>query len=83
MIHIAIIAKNGRTYRFLVPEGSDFLSTLDIFLKKNTLDKLHLKHISVFCTEEELTACRVAKITVAGLQFTPTPNKHKRGKFIR
>ncbi|MBI1754904.1 hypothetical protein HY250_01655 [Candidatus Azambacteria bacterium] len=76
MVKVAIIAKNGRTYGFFVPGRDDFLSTLDNFLKKNTLDTSLLKRVSVFCIPKESTGCRVAKASIAALRSAGSKQNH-------
>ena len=43
-------------------KGDDYLSTLDIFLKKHKLNFTDLYDISVECIDGEVMACRLAKV---------------------
>lgn len=69
MIALILKTKMNVIHRLEIVKGDEFLSTLDIFLKKHKLNFTDLYDISAECIDGEVMACRLAKVTSAALLF--------------
>ncbi len=72
MIKIIIKTKNKLIHSFNLERGDDFLSTLDKFLKKNTMGSISTNmSISIDCGDfEDSISCRIAKISLEAIKLT-------------
>jgi len=71
MIKITIKTENGLIHSFFLKRGDDFLSTLDKFLKKNTIGSISTNmSISIDCGDfEDSISCKIAKISLEAIKI--------------
>ena len=69
MVAIILKTRNNVIHKLEIVKGDEFLSTLDIFLKKHKLNFTDLYDISVECVDGEVMACRLAKVFSSALMF--------------
>ncbi len=71
MIKIELKTKRGDIHSFFLDRGSDFLSTLDKFLKMTKIELSDLLFISVDCQDSDSSiSCRIAKISAKAIELT-------------
>lgn len=69
MIAVMLMLKNKEEYVIAMKEGDDFLSTLDIFLKKHKLSIASVKKVSAFCESKESMSCRIVNSSIETIKL--------------